>query len=453
MTNVHWRSGAALAVAALATFTILIAGPVAAIAALALCAAAAVCFVSRRFPTIAAACWLLLLVLIPPWVSASVLGLRVAPAAALSILILIGRLGLPLPKFNKYDFIAIALGGALFAALIGGSPRYLTVQGVGEWLLCYAAARSLFSDPRARETAPLVIVGTTLAVLSVIQATTLLDASSIFSASFGTETGSEWRALQYRAGTVRSEVTLGHSIALAGVLSLCLPYVLKVKHVIVRLALGLLVLVGIVATQSRAGLVVVGLICVLFVITTRKTSPTAKVLLLIPPVGVLFFALPGLIQNFVLGGGDSSSEVTQGTEYRFNLLNAFGQVNLFGLGDDASLALDGVSYTWGSFRSIDNAFLYLGLYLGAVAAVLFLLPTILAAFDGWKYGWTVAQVAVVAQIPLLLTVAPITQYQSVYWFVIGIAACRDIERPTTAAPIDPYFPRSEYEFRPPAARR
>lgn len=398
-------------------------GPVAVLAVLGLVALAVA---SRYKPSLAMAGWLLAILAVPPWIYVNAAGYRVAPAAILSIVVILGSLGPGMRLRGWVDWSVLALAALLMISSQFGSPFFLVVQGLGEWVLCYLAGRMLL--PRVTSAIKVMAaIGAALAALAILQYWSQYNVADWLGQIPGATSGSQWMPLQYRGGNIRAEVSLGHSISLGGVLALCLPFALRLPSVPARLAVSALVVGGILATQSRAALLAAALCIAISVLTSAKFPLAMRALLAIPALVALIALLPQLIESFVFGGGDTSSEVNQGTVYRVDILATAGNVNLIGVASNASVASDG-TFVWGRIASVDNGFLYIALYLGALAAVAYVTPMIAVATRTFRGNADPFALSILVQIPLFLTVAPITQYQSVYWFVVGLAMAQEYQR-------------------------
>jgi hypothetical protein len=116
----------------------------------------------------------------------------------------------------------------------------------------------------------------------------------------------------------------------------------------------------------------------------------------------------------------AGSEATDSAGYRWALLDLVPDIELFGRSSSAYGLASGERF-FGGFRSIDNALLLLGLRYGWVPLVL--VTILLLAACAWVLSGraTAPTIAVVAQIPSFVSVALITQYATLLWFVAGLA--------------------------------
>jgi hypothetical protein len=134
-------------------------------------------------------------------------------------------------------------------------------------------------------------------------------------------------------------------------------------------------------------------------------------------LAVLAAAFSSLVSGVFAAAG---AEATDSAGYRLDLLALLPTLQPFGLAS-STVRLPNGQHLFGSFKSIDNALLLLGLQYGWVplALVVLLLATGLWCLLSGRV--TAPTIAVVAQIPAFVTVALITQYSTLMWFVGGLA--------------------------------
>jgi hypothetical protein len=385
---------------------------------------------ARSHRTAAAAFWLTLVLLFPPWINPYVGDYRIAPAAVFSFVVVLACLRRESWRLGAMDLWVGALAVALVVSLALGTPLFFVAQGLGEWVLCFLAARALGFTNDVKLASVFAFCGAALAVLAVIQAVTGFDASAFAPGLSPAPDGESWKVLQYRAGLLRAELLAGSTIALGGILALCLPFALNLDASRRRFICTVLIIAGIVVTQSRAAILCAGLILAWSFFTSPMVSLTVRRWTLrIVGLG-LVVASPLVVYFFFLGGNNPYSEVTQGSIYRIDLLGLITKAHLLGLGSGYSPTGRSAT-TWSGDQSIDNSFLYIALYAGLIAAVAYFGPWFVAFGRFLTAKPTPSLVAVVAQIAFLLTIAPITQHQSIYWFVVGIAAGTALEKRVT----------------------
>lgn len=361
--------------------------------------------------------WLLIVLATPPWISLQLAGYRVPVAAIASFAVIVVSFGYVSVRWILADSLALLLAiTCILASTISTSPLHLATQALFEWIACYAAGRFLLHDVNY----PLVAnrVAGLVGWAAVSQAVFQYNLSQVWPFSYSTA-GSPWVTLQERGGQIRAELTMGHSIALGAVLTILLPFALKQNKTLSDRVLLVGIFCGVLATFSRSSMMA-AFIAVAITVLVSNIDAVKK--------GAAIFgcALSAWIAVLVFGdvvnSASNSAELTDSTAYREGLLDLTQLIRLFGVADDAVPAPDGVTYTWGRFYSVDNGLLYVGLYLGLVAVVLYVSWIVSAFRNSTLVGWSPFSTVIVAQIPFILTVAPITQYQNVFWLIAGAGA-------------------------------
>lgn len=374
--------------------------------------------------------WLVSLLAIPPWIAIEVGGSHIPTAAIVSVAAIANQLH-NRPKWRSVDAFALLLGcSAVAASLVGGSPRHVAVQALSEWVLPYIAGRIAVNPEHFVKIAGRAAA--ILASLAILQFFTQFDFSTLPPFSYSNRLPF-WMGLQERGGFARAELTLGHSIALGGVLALLLPFAISGRRrpggdAPRRSSLWALILVplGAAATLSRGALISVMVVLAFSVLFLRLKAIHRLGLLLALPLAT-WVALKFFDR---LSSSSQGAELTDSTSYREGLLALMALVKPLGLTPGGVPAGDGATYAWLGYYSIDNAVLYVALYLGIVAAACYLLATLASAWGCLKRRDEVARIygiAVVAQVPLIATVAPITQYQNIFWFIIGAAVTASLQ--------------------------
>jgi len=371
-------------------------------------------------------------------------GTRLAPAAIISVLVIAARIGKTRLRINIIDALVLAL---ILVSLLGtafaSTPTHIFSQIVLEWGLPYLAARVLSADVSLLTRLP--VLGLVLGLLAIAQSVTRIDLASFppFSFSVG---ATNWMGLQGRAGLVRAELTTGQSIALGGILVLLLPFALSAERKMLRVTSSIALIGGILATLSRAALVS-GIIAIFLCLWFSAMSKATKSILLVLTVAAAGAAATVFGDFLERSGGN---ELSDSTNYRGGLLGLIRYANPLGLASNAVPSGRGATFFWDTFYSIDNGLLYVALYAGVIAAIAFILMVVVL---GWKLvrgSVNPATIAIVAQIPLLVSVAPITQYQNFLWFFIGLAAswtyalrkpAADESRATTSPGLETASPR------------
>jgi len=372
--------------------------------------------ITSRSSFTAAVFWVTAVLIIPPWIYLQFAGLRLAPAAVIALAIIVGRFRKTSLQINVVDRLMIAMAvAAVISAALASTPLHILSQIVLEWGLCYAAARLISADDAFGDY--LARLGAVTGALAIAQAVTRVDVSDlpVFSFSVG---ATNWMGLQSRAGIARAELTTGQSIALGGILAMFLAFALTSRSVRFKILFVVLISGGLFATVSRGALLSALLVVFLCVLTLRITKASRFTLL-----GVT--ALAGLATATFFGDfleQNATAELSDGTGYRQGLLSTFQYVRPFGLAENAVPSGVGTTFTWDGYFSIDNGILYIALYAGAAVAACVIGSLIVLLWWSTRRGLNGYAIAVLGQIPLLLTVAPITQYQDFLFLFLGLAS-------------------------------
>lgn len=373
--------------------------------------------VSWNHPRLGFVVWLLSLVTLPIWVSVNyvlnlpayvIIGLIVASAA-------FARARIYLTPFDLYFAGFLALS---FAAVpLAGSSAAFWIQILLRWGIPFLVARVLVSAVGLRFAVNALAL--TFGVIGGLAVIEFLFAWHPFvDWSFGSSEFDIWHSIQVRNGGDRSEWAFGHSIALGGSLAISIPFILRCSFSwTTRAVLLAAATAGIAVSASRGALIAAALsalICLLYVSSRRLVRAAALSFTL---VSTVLFApsIEPLLQTWAQG---SSAEERTSFEYRNYLYSTYvSSIKLFG----RSPVYDSGGYAPGGRQSFDSAIVYLGLGFGWLVLVFATLPLMVAALRVIFGRASTAEIAIVGQIPLFATVALITQYESVVFFVAGIA--------------------------------
>lgn len=228
-----------------------------------------------------------------------------------------------------------------------------------------------------------------------------------------------WGALQSRAGSLRAEGALGHSIALGCSLAMAMPMVLAAKvNGWLRLLVALLIIGGGIATLSRLGIILplVGLaVMVVFYrgVLGRWLRLALGGVLVVTSVVVVW------LQATIFAA--AGSEASNSASYRLWLLALVPSLEPIGQASSFERSTDRTG-SFGAFSSIDSQVLDLALKVGWVPVVVLLVLLLVAALRVVLGRADPATIALVVQLPAFVTVAFITQYGMLVWFFAGLAA-------------------------------
>jgi len=416
-SGLYWTLGSVVAAfVAAAAFAFsplaggLLVGPILAIAV----------FTSR--PKLGFLAWLFSICAIPCWIGATA-GIFL-PATLIGSLIaltclFVGARWSP----GKVDLCVLVLliasaFGVYFGSASGGSSVSAFVSMLTLWLPGYLVGRIVC------ERAGLSFVKASMAIafgiVGLLAIAERLFGWHPFASQLGMNSLSEiWAPIQIRGGVERSEWAFGHAIALGGSLALAIPFLIssslrtKTKLVLLALILG-----GVAATLSRGPMLAAGLTLVLALLTTKSLKKGHKIVLLIAAGALgIFTAI-----SFAEVSDAAGSEVTDSSGYRVSLFNQLIWT-LQPIGRSSAYTSGANNEVWyGNFSSIDNSFMALGLGFGWIAMVAVAIPFLTMGFRFLRGRASFAEVAMIGQIPVLVTVAMITQYQVLVWMVAGLAA-------------------------------
>jgi hypothetical protein len=365
--------------------------------------------------------WIIAMAAVPPWLEVPVDHYTLTVPVVMSAIVVLSRIDMPWDRFSWTDLAVGCLVVLLVLADLRHTlPGFVEDQGLTQWALCYLAARRLYTLSADAIAGCLSVVGSILGGLAVLQTFIDFDMAKFAPFNFVTNLGQyqSWAPLQYRGGFLRAELTFGHSIALGGSLALCLPFALTTGTTRTRWLRTLLILGGTFATFSRGALIADGLVLLVGLLGSRAT-PTVRA------VGTLLLtAIVVPLASLFASAISSATDTGTSTAYRVHLLSVFGYARPLGIAIQGFRFVPGQNFDFYGFQSIDSTILYVALYAGWLPTLLYVAPVVILAARGLRYEWRPLDTAVLSQIPLILTVAPLTQYQSFYWLVVGLAVSR-----------------------------
>lgn len=374
-----------------------------------------------RRPKLGFLVWLASVAAVPCWIGAGV-GIFVPATligsmAALTCLFL-GVKWIP----GKADLCVIMLLiasalGVYFGSSTGTSSVSAFASMFTLWIPGYLVGR--FVCEKAGVSFVKTSIGVSFGVIGLLAIVEKFTAWHPFVGHFAMNTLSEiWAPIQIRGGEERSEWTFGHSIALGGSLALAIPFLiassLKTKTKLVLLAL---ILGGVVTTYSRGAMLAAGLTLVLSLLTAKNLRSGHRFLLL---VAASAFAVATVI-SFAAVSDEAGSEVSDSSSYRVSLFTRL-IATLEPIGRANSYMSGAAQGQYGNYTSIDNSFMAQGLGFGWIAMLVAVLPFAAMGVRFLRRRASFAEVAMLGQLPVLTTVAMITQYQVMVWMVAGLAA-------------------------------
>ncbi|MCY1717620.1 hypothetical protein OVA26_11770 [Microbacterium sp. SL62] len=368
-----------------------------------------------RRPQLALSIWMIAISFLPIWVATS--GFATVPISTFVALACVAVVGLGGAKFSPVDGIVGAL--VLIAGLatyFAGSPPGELVNIVSLWVVSYLAGRILCAQIGVQRAGSIfAVVMSAVAVLAVVE---FLFGWHPFSEIFMPNLLYEiWSPIQERGGVARSEWAFGHSIALGGSLALALPFAITMPApLLVRVACVSALFAGVAVTFSRSALISMVLATALVILFSRSASAGTRTGVAALTGVAAIVIVPSVLAVFTTAG----DEVTNSGAYRGDLLSTIPYMNW--LGQSAVVQISPTGFrTYGRFVSIDSALISVGLDFGLLLAIslgaLYLVPIVRTL----TRRANVAEIALAGQLPLILTVAFITQWQALLWVVAGFA--------------------------------
>jgi hypothetical protein len=366
--------------------------------------------------------WLVSIAALPCWIGVS--GGSFLPASLLgSIMALTCLFAGARWTPTKADLCVVVLliasaFGVYFGSTSGASSMSAFVSMLTLWVPGYLVGR--YVCEKAGISFVKSSVATTFGVVGLLAIAEKVFSWHLFAGQLGMNSLSEiWAPIQIRGGEERSEWAFGHSIALGGSIALAIPFLInssmrtKSKLVVLALMLG-----GVATTLSRGAMLAAGLTLVLALLTSKSIKAGHKLWLLLAAAAFGVYMILGFAEVSETAG----SEVTDSSGYRVSLfsrlvstLQPIGRSTAYMSG-----ANNQVQY--GNYASIDNAFMALGLGFGWIAMVAVAIPFVVMSVRFARGRSSFAEIALLGQLPVITTVAMITQYQVMVWMVAGLAA-------------------------------
>lgn len=373
-------------------------------------------FVARAAPRLVVAGWAAVCFLVPIWVGVQA-GLYFSAVTGITLVVVAAWSTTPL----AISFMDVVVGGfvllVLGAFVIGGSTWGHVLIVLLGWLLPYVWGRVVLA-----RVGPdwlygcIAAAATAVAVLAIVEFFTGFNPFVDIVMPNGA--WRTWHELQPRGGFVRVEGAFGHSIAFSSALAMSSVFVMATRWPAwVRVACLAVVVTAVGMSFSRIGLIGLAITLVLGVLLLGRWMTRG---LRIAIVGLLaiaaVIAVPLLGDVFTAAGDEAGGSA----EYRSDLVTLTGEMRALGIATSWTVLPTGETY-YGSFQSIDSELVLTGLRFGILPLLLVIVALVVAVVSLVRGRATPAAVAVVAQIPAFATVALITQYGTLAWFIGGLA--------------------------------
>lgn len=380
----------------------------------------------RRQPRLGVVATAVTIAFIPVWIGAAVpvwvpLASLVTGASALA---LVSR---TVPRFTSLDLMFAFLVMCAIAPVAIGRMSISAVFGVVTvWATGYVFGRLALAQVDLRWVYTcFAVVFAVAGALAVVEAVTGWHGLS----QWGPQNAARaaWGSIIERGSRSRAEGAFGSSIALGASMALVLPLAVESRLkpgwrlLVIALLVG-----GAGASLSRTGVLSVGLALALSVVLLR--SPQASEIRgKLVGLGV---AAAAVIVPIQLSALSQDSAQAASAAYRGDLVSLLQFVDLIGVSSSMRVAPSGEVF-FGGYRSIDSQFVLFGLMYGWFVLLLFVGMLLVIALSVLSGRATAPEVAVLAQIPALASVALITQYAVLFWIVLGMAVtARAVMRPS-----------------------
>lgn len=386
--------------------------------ALSLCFLAALFMVKK--PKVALVFWLAVLASVPFWFQLPVLPVPPATVAFLIILPAVLRNSSNYQRIIPMDLFlaAILMIGAVSVSMFG-TQTYAVLAIILQWIPGYLVGRRLCAATGLDFAYTCVAsIGFFVAIWAIFEYAFdwhVFEATDNWNSRIG-----YWANIQERGGVARSEAAFGHGIAMGAFLSLCLPFSFTIPRIRMRIPVAAVIILGTLTCLSRGPILsaFVALILSLFVLRSSHLTRSTRVAGLICTAIAIIVAGPLIFARFESLNYDF--EVS--TEFRYEIWSRIpGDLVLIGQAHNVAFNLQGQNQ-YLNYRSIDSAPLLIGLDFGWLMVGILALLMGLLIFRVVIGRATVPDVALIAQIPTLLTAALITQYATALWFIVGLSA-------------------------------
>ncbi|BBH17112.1 hypothetical protein Back2_13990 [Nocardioides baekrokdamisoli] len=379
-------------------------------------------------PRVASAAWLVIFVAVPHWVGLKI-GAYLPPVTLAAIIFAPSILRRRIVPARTDAVLAGLFVLATVVFWFGQGSQSMWAEMLLQWLPAYVFGRAMADVPGTDWVARLLcVLFTALALFAVIQYVAGWQPFANLQGPVPAQ--NQWATVFYRGGAARSSATWGHPIALGGALVAAIPLIWHGKGRIgLRALMTVVVVCGVASTLSRGPILAAGLALVLILFVKADLGAGARVVAGLVTTGLVVGLVPTLLQVSTT----SSADIQASTNYRSNIFSSLiPDLHAFGFANN-TLVVNGAPYYRGS-ASIDDTFLYIAANYGWVIAVgvLFVFgpPLVRVA----RRRASTLDLILIAELPVLGTVALITQFGPLIWFLLGMAVTvRARERAPTVA--------------------
>lgn len=391
---------------------------------------AAAWYVARSAPRLVVAGWAAVCFLVPIWVGVQA-GIYWSAVTAVTAVALAAWSTSDV-TFSYVDVLVVGFAVlVLVAYVVGGSTwGHVLIVLIG-WMVPYVWGRVVLArvDPGWLYSC-IAVAATAAAVFGIIEFATGFN--PFVGIAMPNGAWRTWHELQLRGGFVRAEGAFGHSIAFASALAMSSVFVIVTRWPIwTRLACLSVIITAVGMSFSRIGMITLAITLVLAALLlgrwiTRSMRLGVVVLLVVAAM----IAMPLLGDVFTAAGEEAGGSA----EYRSDLALLVGEMRALGITASWTVLPTGETY-YGSFQSIDSELVLSGLRFGILPLIALVAAIVTCVLGLLRGRATPAAVAVAAQVPAFATVALITQYGYLAWFLAGVAvASYKLERADSISP-------------------
>lgn len=373
-------------------------------------------FIFRWSPKTLMVAWTVTFFFVPVWIGAQI-GVFYSAITVMTILAIAASTVRSF-QFSIVDMLLMSFSALLVAGWLLGWIQWghLMIALLG-WMVPYLGGRLISSRIGLPWIYACLAAGTVgAACLAIAEFLSGINFFVLIKANNGVY--DTWHALQYRGGLLRAEGAFGHSIALGACLAMCSVFILVVAWPQwLRLLSLLIVAVAVAVTFSRIGLIGLALTLVVGLFSLRHDMAAWfrwKVAALLGLAAAV--VVPLLLDVFTSAGSEASGSA----EYRTSIFSLLNTAALLGIAKSWAVTADGRTY-FGSFQSIDSEIVLTALRFGLLPLLLLLAALGCCVISVLRDRATPASVAVMGMIPAFATVAMITQYATLVWFLAGLA--------------------------------
>jgi len=224
-----------------------------------------------------------------------------------------------------------------------------------------------------------------------------------------------WHQIQTRGGSDRSTWAFGHAIALGGSLALSIPLIARASfRNSWKIFMFIAVAAGIVTSGSRSAMLAAALTAGLTMAYTAGHQAN-RILAILTAAATALLIGPRILPAFEQWAAGTSAEEQGSAYFRSYLYELYlPKIQWFGRSPDF---FNGTALT----DSIDSALLYIGVNWGWIITGIIVFPLLVVIFRVVVGRASGPEIALAGQVPLFLTVALLTQYESLIFIFAGLA--------------------------------